>query len=264
MQNIVVKIGEHFASIYSKSERLIRWIQTYFQVIEWIPSLKTNSPYLLIHIEEGYGIPFVDYHVEIDSNPSGIIYRRADYFLEVNHDYSEASISVYDELALKHALHNLYSAFIIHNRWGLLIHSSCVEHQEKAYLFAGQSGAGKSTVARLSAPRPILSDEATLVKINENQVTVFDSPFRSELTSPYLPHSCNLSSIYLLVQSLDVRTSSLKKSDALLELMDKIFYWHHDSSETAKLLNMCKQLVEQVPVYRMHFQKNDTFWELIS
>ncbi|MDQ0242580.1 hypothetical protein J2S09_000116 [Bacillus fengqiuensis] len=264
MQNIIVKIGEHFASIYSKSERIIRWIRAHFQVVEWHPSLKNDLKHLLIHMEEGYGISFTDYHVDIESDPSGIIYRRADYLLEVNHDYNEATISVYDEFALKHALHTLYSAFIVHHRWGLLVHSSCVAHNEKAYVFAGQSGAGKSTVARLSNPRPILSDEATLVKIDDNRITIFDSPFRSELTTPYFHQSCELSSIYLLVQSMDIKTTPIKKSDALLGLMDKIFYWHHDHSETTKLLKMCKQLVEQVPVYKMHFQKNDAFWELIS
>lgn len=264
MQNIFVKIGEHFVSICSRSESLMHWIQTHFQVVGDPSSLKNKLPYLFVHIEGGYGVPFAGYDVNIHSDPSGTIYKRADYLLEVNHDYNEATISVYDEFALKHALHTLYSAFIVHNRWGLLVHSSCVAHNDKAYVFAGQSGAGKSTVARLSNPRPILSDEATLVKIDDNGITIFDSPFRSELTTPSVHQSCELSSIYLLVQSMDVKTTPIKKSDAMLGLMDKIFYWHHDHSETTKLLKMCKQLVEQVPVYKMHFQKNDAFWELIS
>lgn len=264
MENIFVQIGEHTVSISSTSEKLMDWIKIHFQIVERNHDAKINLLDLSIHIKDNYGVPFVDYNVEICSDSDKITYRRADYLIDVNSTYNEATISVYDELALKHALHNLYSAFIIHNRWGLLIHSSCVDHQGEAYLFSGQSGAGKSTVAKLSAPRPLLSDEATIVKIDENEIKVFDSPFRSELTTSYGNQSCHLSSIYFLIQSLDVKALPVKKSDAMLGIMDKIFYWHHDSVETTKLLSMCKQLVEKVPVYNMYFQKNDSFWELIS
>lgn len=264
MEKILVEIGEHTVSIASKSNKVIDWVQTYFRVIEGDATLNAALPDLNLHIQDNYGVPFVDYHVDITSDLSNIVYRRADYLIEVNGIYNEAVVSVYDELALKHALNNLYSAFLVYNNWGLLIHSSCVDHQGKAYLFSGQSGAGKSTVARLSSPRPLLSDEATIVKINKDEIRVFDSPFRSELTTPYVRKSCRLSAIYLLIQSLDIKALPVKKSDALLGMIDKIFYWHHDSSETTKILNMCKQLVEQVPVYNLHFQKNDSFWELIS
>ncbi|MFD0771238.1 hypothetical protein ACFQZ1_21060 [Bacillus sp. CGMCC 1.60114] len=264
MKNVLVQIGEHIVSISSTSEKLMDWIKTHFQIAEGNHVAKIKSPNLSIHIEGNYGVSFVDYNVEICSDSDKITYQRADYLINVNSIYNEATISVYDELALKHALHNLYSAFIIHNRWGLLIHSSCVDHEGKAYLFSGQSGAGKSTVAKLSAPRPLLSDEATIVKIDENEIRVFDSPFRSELTTSYAYQSCHLSSIYLLIQSLDVKALPVKKSDAMLGIMDKVFYWHHDSLETAKLLDMCKQLVDKIPVYKMYFQKNDSFWELIS
>ncbi|MFP3123382.1 hypothetical protein OH784_11605 [Ectobacillus funiculus] len=264
MEKLSVKIGEHTVSISSTSNRIIDWIKKNFQIIEKNSTSIANGPDLSIHIEDNYGIPFMDYDVEITSDLNHIVYRRADYLIRVNGTYNEAVVSVYDELALKHALNNLYSAFLVYNNWGLLIHSSCVDHQGKAYLFSGQSGAGKSTVARLSSPRPLLSDEATVVKITKDEIRVFDSPFRSELTTPYVQKSCQLSAIYLLIQSLDVKALPLKKSDALLGIMDKIFYWHHDSSETTKVLNMCKALVEQVPVYNMYFQKNDSFWELIS
>lgn len=124
---------------------------------------------------------FVDYNVESIENRNTIQYRRADYVIEVDREFKSATIQVYDELALKHAMMNLYSSFLVYHNWGLLIHSSCVIEKEKAHMFAGQSGAGKSTAAKLSFPRNLLSDEATLVKITPEKVTVFNSPFRSEL-----------------------------------------------------------------------------------
>jgi hypothetical protein len=260
MKKLIVKIAEHTVEVLSSSDPLLNWIQTYYQMAKAL----NLSVDLSICIQDGYGIPFTNYDVQITTNSDFISYKRADYFIKVDKNYREAVISVHNEFALKHALTNLYSAFIVHHQWGLLIHSSCVEQNGKAYLFAGQSGAGKSTVAQVSTPRPLLSDEASILKINENEVKVFDSPFRSELISSYDPGTCELAGIYLLNQSLDVRTSLIKKSDAMLDIINKIFHWHRDSNETAKLLNMCKHLVDQVPVYNLYFQKNNTFWELIS
>jgi hypothetical protein len=258
----IFNIGEHIVSIRSRSHPLMSWVKTYYRILD--SNFPHKSPDLSIHIEEGYGVPFVDYQVQISPDSNKITYRRADYLIEVDQHYTTARILVYNDFALKHAMTNLYSAFIVHHGWGLLIHSSCVDHQRKAFLFAGQSGAGKSTVAKLSSPRSILSDEATLIKILENDIWVFDSPFRSELTMPYDYHSCQLAGIHLLIQSTENKTNTVSKSEALVKIMDKVFFWHHDHRETAKVLSMCRQLVDHIPVYNLYFQKNDTFWEMIS
>lgn len=99
-----------------------------------------QHPDLVIKIEDGYGVGFKDYEVEIIKDQNQISFQRADYLIKVDSEYKTAKISVNDELALKHALMNLFSSFIVYHNWGLLIHSSCAIEQEKAHLFAGQSG----------------------------------------------------------------------------------------------------------------------------
>ena len=165
--------------------------------------------------------------MEITKDTSEICYRRADYLIEVDTNYRNATIYAHNEFALKHAMTNLYSAFIVYHNWGLLIHSSCVIEEGRAHIFAGQSGAGKSTAARLSEPRPLLSDEATLVQITSDGMIVHDSPFRSEMTSSGNTEPTPLASIQLLHQSLQNNRIKIRKSDALIQLMDKVFYWVH-------------------------------------
>lgn len=259
MSTLNVKIAEHNVKIQSESNLILNWIDKHFQ-----RERSQNPIDLSINIKDGFGTPFTNYDVKIFSDSKYITYTRTDYEIKVNKKFRAANISIYNDFALKHALTNLYSAFIIHHEWGLLIHSSCVVQDNQAFLFTGQSGAGKSTVANLSSPRILLSDEATIVKINESEVKIFDSPFRSEILSSFKLHVCDPAGIYLLQQSLMVQYESIKKSDAMFVIMDKIFHWHHDTKETNKLLNMCKQLIEQLPIYNLYFQKNNTFWELIS
>jgi hypothetical protein len=260
MELIYTKIGEHFIQIVYHTDTIMNWIQRNFPVA--VPTKAT--PDLIIHLTEGYGIPFVDYNVTITKEVDTISFRRVDYLIETDLDYRHTKISVHNELALKHALMNLYSSYLVHHQWGLLIHSSCAIDNGKAHMFAGHSGAGKSTAAKLSQPRELLSDEATVVKINSHEITVYNSPFRSELNVTNAEACCPLASIHLLKQALTNHRESLKKSNGIFHLMDKVFYWAHDPEETRKILGLLTKLADAVPIYELQFQKNDTFWELIS
>jgi hypothetical protein len=261
MNDIQTKIGDHFIKIITDSEDVSLFLDKNYS------SFKSNfkeKPNLIINIKNGYGVSFKDYVVEITKENNKIFYRRADYLIEVTTNYDSANIYVYDELALKHALMNLYSSFIVHYNWGLLIHSSCAINKGKAHVFAGKSGAGKSTAAKLSYPRELLSDEATLVKITPAGIKVFNSPFRSEIHTASFEGEVDLASIQILHQSLQNKRDQIKMSDALIQLMDKVFFWAQSQEETKTILKLITTLVKQVPVFDLHFQKNNTFWELIS
>jgi hypothetical protein len=261
MKQIHIIIGEHLIQVAGASVELMHMFARNFHCI---PVVHDAQPDLLIQIDEGYGVPFVDYEVIVFKELNKIFFRRADYLIEVNSTYQVARISAYNELALKHALINLYSSYIVHKNWGLLLHSSCVIEQGKAHIFAGQSGAGKSTIAGLSYPRELLSDEATLVKITPGQITVFNSPFRSELMVTGMEKCSPLASVHILYQADHNKRIALRKSNGLLHLMDKVFYWTHDTEETGTILAFMKALAKAVPIFELYFQKNNTFWELIS
>jgi hypothetical protein len=261
MERICSIIGEHTVWFVSNSDNLINSLRRSFPPVKDEGKLQ---PDLFIHIEEGYGVPFVDYHVEINKEAGKVTFRRADYLLEADSDYKHANLTVYDELALEHALINWYSSYVVYHNWGLIIHSSCVMDGGKAHIFAGQSGAGKSTAAKLSHPRELLSDEATLVKITPGSILVYNSPFRSELEMTGNRQSSPLTSVNLLVQAVQNQRMIIRKSNGFLQLMDKVFYWAHDPDETRRIIRLMKILTDTVPVYELHFQKNNSFWELIS
>ncbi len=262
MDQIHTRIGEHTIRIESDSAKMLTMFGRNYRIL----AFADGSPDISVRIEEGYGVSFKDYQVEIVREPEKVCFRRADYLIAADLSFKRATISVHDDLALKHALINLYSSYIVHHDWGLLIHSSCVEDEGKAHLFAGHSGAGKSTAAKLSFPRELLSDEATIVRITSGEAAVFNSPFRSELEAKAEVKGWGrpLASIQILNQSLDNQRTRLAKSDGLLRMMDKVFYWPHSPQEAGKILVLLKGLAAAVPIYELHFQKNNSFWELIS
>ena len=260
MYKVKLKVSEHFLDVHSKKSKPLEWLGKYY------PFLADDSydTDISVEVTDGYGIPFINFEVEITKKQNKKIYRRADYLIEIDSEYKNVKLAVHDEFAFKHALMNLYSAYIVDQNWGLMIHSSCVLVDGYAHIFSGYSGAGKSTAAKLSFPRQLLSDEAALVKITPEQITVFDSPFRSELKSQGNIKQSPLKSIQLLVQSSSNKRIILKKSEALIDLMDKVFFWTNNSADTIQIMSLMLQLVKNVPVYELHFQKNNSFWELIS
>lgn len=260
MKTLHTKIGDHYIDIETEFDDVWKIINQYFLCV----SIAGNQPDITITITNGYGVSFKDYEVAIEEKLNTITFKRADYLIEVDSEYKRANVAIHDELALKHALMNLYSSFIVHHNWGILLHSSCVINNDKAHIFTGHSGAGKSTAAKLSMPRELLSDEATILKITEESVIAFNSPFRSELKAKGSEKPTSLKSIQLLHQALSNQRIAVKRIEALMKLIDKVFYWSYKPEETKKIMSLLQLLVKQVPVYELHFQKNNTFWELMS
>lgn len=262
---MIASVGNHLLHFRVQTAHFNEWIARQFKTRAADNGETVSDCDLDITVYDFYGTFYDEQDPVITREADRIVYDRTDYKLIVSPDYRQAVIRVYNELALKHALINLYSAFLIHYREGILVHSSCVVEHGKAWMFAGQSGAGKSTVASLSVPRPVLSDEATYLRLEaDGSVTVYDSPFRSEMEERGDLSSSKLAGIHYLNQSLDVRRMPIGQGDALIGLLDKVFYWRHDRQETAKMLAVCAGIVKSVPAYQLYFQKNDTFWERIS
>ena len=256
-----VRIGTHLMKV--ETEEI--WVKDDLRQ-DFLPFQSTfyENPDLSVTVNSGFGTPFSSYHVDISPIQSGVSFQRADYRIEASKDYSEANLYVYDSLALKHALMNLYSAYIVHHQVGLLFHASCVVENGKAYLFTGNSGAGKSTAALLSHPRELLADEATIIRINGEEISAYDSPFRSEVPITNNNRYWRVGGIQSLNQSSANRKVELGKTESVMQLMDKIFYWPVCREDRIRAIQLLKEVVTQVPVYELYFKKDPTFWELIS
>ncbi|GBF75998.1 hypothetical protein PA598K_04437 [Paenibacillus sp. 598K] len=260
MVKLNLQIAEHRFEVTTYASELADFLSANYLPAD--PSEQPPDMMLVIH--DGYGRPFETYDVAASASDGVLLFVRSDYRIDVDEDFTRASVQVHDTFALKHAMMNLYSAFAAQRGWGLLLHSSCIMEREQAYLFAGPSGAGKSTVALLSQPRPVLSDEATIVKIGEGETIVYDSPFRSDSGPPSRREGVPLSAIQLLRQSQHIHRQRLPQMDGLMGIMDKVFFWAADVAQTQQVMRLCHKLATNVPVYELQFQKNDRFWEAIS
>ncbi|WP_028610130.1 hypothetical protein [Paenibacillus harenae] len=260
-------IGEHVLCISFASSAVRSIFSRTFPTVVGCSS-NGFEPDIAVHLDAGYGTPFINYNVVKQPNSGTVRYLRSDYLIETDEECRRAAIRFHDELALKHAFMHVYSLYIVRRRWGLLVHSSCVTDNKGAHMFTGRSGAGKSTAAVLSESesRGIIADEATILRIRPGEVTVFHSPFRSELQTAAAqePMKWRLSSIHLLHQAKQHRRTPIAKSEGLIRLMDKVFFWNPSSGDTRAIMELLRQTVDLVPLYDLYFRKDPSFWELIS
>jgi hypothetical protein len=73
-------------------------------------------------------------------------------------------------------------SILLRRAHGLFVHASGVATPKGGFLFAGVSGSGKTTVAKLSAPRRVLNDEICAVtRIGPQSFSLWGTPFWGEM-----------------------------------------------------------------------------------
>src|SRR5205085_1975329 len=84
---------------------------------------------------------------------------------------------------------------------GFLVHAASAIRMGKAFLFAGVSGAGKTTISRLAPPdATLLTDEISYVRRDGDGYTAYGTPFAGELAKPGENIQAPLGALYLLAQ----------------------------------------------------------------
>lgn len=102
----------------------------------------------------------------------------------------------------------VFLSFLLLRENGFLVHAAALRYGGRAFLLAGKSGSGKSTVSRLARRKAlILSDELVPVRLGKNSATVFSSPFWGEMEGRGKAFKKKLSGLFLLRKSgMDFRT----------------------------------------------------------
>ncbi len=155
-------------------------------------------------------------------------------------------------------------SLILAERGGFLLHAASAVRQGRAFLFAGVSGAGKTTISRLAPPdAKLLTDEISYVIKDDRKHLACGTPFAGELARAGENISAPVSGIYLLQKGADNRIDTVSKSDAVPALLRNVLFFAHDSQLVGRLFDSICQFVNQVPVQRLIFAPNERVWDII-
>jgi len=153
---------------------------------------------------------------------------------------------------------------LLARKGGFLVHASSAIRNGRAFLFAGVSGAGKTTIARLAPPDvAVLSDEISYVSWQNDRYFAVGTPFFGELARTGENLSAPIECLYLLAKGPENRIEPVGGADALRGLLGNILFFARDPELVKLVFNAAFEFVSRVPVRRMAFVPDASVWELI-
>jgi hypothetical protein len=165
-------------------------------------------------------------------------------------------------------LHSL----ILAERGGFLLHAaSAICHgpsagfDDRAYLFSGVSGAGKTTMTRLAPPDvTLLTDEISYVRPVSGEYSAFGTPFAGELAKSGENCSAPVAALFFLEQGPENRIDEMSSAEAVRRLMRNILFFAEDRGLVEKLFATACDFVARVPIRRLTFYPDGRVWDLVQ
>lgn len=268
-------VGDHVIGLRLPSADYIKFFEEYFRV----KSSKKKHDLLI-------NLTFIEHDDEIDVPHSLFIYKETNgdkvYFGEniAYGSYSDSDRT--GELTVKYGLMEIplirvfeqilyqafYNAVKIKQTTEILVHSSGVIYKGMGFIFVGSSGSGKSTTARLSEDFTVLNDEICLITKKGGEYFLSYTPFNG-LYYGKKNGSAPLAAVILLAHGKSNRFVEISRPDAVktlakeiapaIGLTDKLY-----TGQFAELLDYSSDIMDSVPVKKMEFLPDKSFWQLID
>jgi len=148
---------------------------------------------------------------------------------------------------------------------GFLVHASSAVRDGRAFLFAGVSGAGKTTMARLAPPdATLLTDEISYVSRQEDGYHAYGTPFAGDLGRLGENMRAPLAALYLLTKGTENKVEPVSASEASRALLENILCFAQDSGVVRSIFEAACDFVCRVPIRRLTFAPDARVWEMIS
>ena len=151
-----------------------------------------------------------------------------------------------------------------------VLHASCVlDKQGRAHLFLGHSGAGKTTVTKLSSPRKILGDDMNILSMSNDHDVMVEAGAIGGLFNSMIGYDVRVKvkGIYWLSQAKETELIKLDNISASQQLLASFanLHWPTLSAETEnKLVETSFSVAQKVDFSQMNFKKDSSFWELLE
>jgi hypothetical protein len=149
-------------------------------------------------------------------------------------------------------------------RSGFLLHAASVIRADRAFVFAGPSGAGKTTISRLApADAYLLTDEISYVRKLAGKWMAFGTPFAGELARAGENLSATVEALFLLKHGTENRIQALNAAVAARSVLRNILFFADDSVLARRLFDTVCEFVESVSVFELSFLPDARVWDWI-
>jgi hypothetical protein len=157
----------------------------------------------------------------------------------------------------------IHSLLII-ERGGFLLHAASAIRNGRAFLFAGISGAGKTTITRLAPPdATLLSDEISYVCRSGGRYQAWGTPFAGELNVSGVNVTAPIAALYFLVHGDEHRLRPISSATAIRKLMRNVLCFA-DGEPAARVFKSGCDFLAAVPAYELMFKPEAEVWGLVA
>lgn len=162
------------------------------------------------------------------------------------------------------AVVRIIHSLVLAEQRGFLLHASSVIRAGKAFLFAGPSGAGKTTISRLAQPEDhLLTDEISCVRLCGNCWTAFGTPFAGDLGRPGENRQAEIGALYLLRHGEENRLEPLGRAAAARAILRNVLFFAQDERLTRRVFDTICEFTAAVEVKGLSFVPDARVWELV-
>ena len=159
------------------------------------------------------------------------------------------------EFPLEYPLDELFFINLLPKKQGSLIHGCGIIYNNEGLIFAGASGAGKSTMSKIwkKAERiSLLNDDRLAIRYIGRKWWVYGTPWHGEVVE-CIPKRSPLTKIFFLKHAKKNVLKKLASFEAVSMLLSASFVPFWDKKAMPDLLDLYSRLVAKIPCYELGF-----------
>jgi len=147
------------------------------------------------------------------------------------------------------------------NKNGLILHAAAIKDGNKGLVFAGRSGSGKSTSARLwhkYTKAAVLNDDRVIVRRIGRQFYVYSGPWHGEFGNGVVayPRKAPLKGLFFIEHAEKNFVCKLDHAQAFRELYPSVFSVFWNRRLMLNVVVVCETLLSAIAARRLGFVKN--------
>jgi hypothetical protein len=186
---------------------------------------------------------------------------RAEWDRRTNRGWIEQCANSYSIDTVLRITHSL----ILASEGGFLVHAASAVKNGRSHLFAGVSGAGKTTLTRCApSDVTVLTDEISYVRRSGSAYRAYGTPFAGELARSGENISAPLHTLFLLEKGPENRIEPVSTKDAALTLMRHVLFFAREQQIVERVFDSVLKFVSVVNVCRLVFTPDERAWQVIS
>jgi hypothetical protein len=155
---------------------------------------------------------------------------------------------------LGHPLNQILMILLLSLGKGVLFHACGVADEGSGYLFLGNSGDGKSTMAKLwfDSHATVLNDDRIVVREKEGAFWMYGTPWHGDFRE-LSPIGLPIQKIFFLRRGEENKVVLKNGAEAASMLLTRSFppLWDHEGM--AFTMGLCHRIVSKIPCYELSF-----------